>query len=1823
MKKSISLIIVVCMIFSMMSTLAFSKGETLFLTVPEKAVYGGKVKLTLNSDVNYGEKVSYYVNGKKTDSDVVTVEKTGTNTAYAVISDSDGEEISRTEEVTFEGLNMNFSNVLSTFTMDSGACFRDDYKSLSNSPEGKENIAEIIDLSEGMNPDDSFHANAAHLKIYGNPGKNSNAGYSVAQRKLFSKEPYDKTEIISFAFDIKVEKMDVMPMPILGYVADVGYCGFSFEGENLYISTDFAKGAQDSATRLTVPMKNGTWHTLQYIFDDKNDLIYHLMDDIVYSAVPFEGTGKTFNLSDERIKNFYPEFILRGNFESGKECEVYIDNVKILSGREPDVSVSLPEIAPVGSKIELKSEFSDADGLSLSYYVNGKKLKYSGRTAFVTVTNEGENTVEVHLADSDGNVVAKSEKKTVTGVLMNLKNVHKPFTMDSGASFSDDYRSLANSPEGYENIAEITDLSDSFNQDDENHGKAAHLKIYGNPGVRSSAGFSLAQRTVFKSAPYDKCDLVSFAFDIKVEKMDVMPMPILGYIADTYYCGFSFEGENLYISTDFAKGAQDSATRLTIPMRNGTWHTLQYIFDDKNDIIYHLADGIMYSAVPFEGTGKTFSLSNERAKNFYPEFILRGDFESGKECEVFLDNVKILYGDEYDGAYKNLSMSSGDAVVESLSDVDKKDGLKLNLDVLNNGEEKEVFCCAALYKKSDSALWDISSELVVFENGDTHKNSELVFGNIPENFNRDNYELTLFIWQNNNLKPMMKKKVLTEEKLQENSSVQNISVRKGTFIIEAEDIEYSDDVTIVSESDASGGLSLKSTASSFAPSPDDVEKAEMIFRAEVPEAEAGDYYLWMRVKCTSSANYSFWERYTGYGDYKARYIKISPDYQWVRVAKGYYDGCTFEYKIKHRDPNFRIDKFIFTRDADFAPENMNDVPNPIAPGFPSPESLYETPAFFPPKDTHPRLLVTEDMIPALKENANHPALEKMYKDAKRRGNLEMNCRLSDKDGQNNINLGLVFDIECRAYMYLLGEVDDNHAKQTVKYVKDLLETVIWDRSEGDITRNMGTLISCAAIVYDWCYDVLTEEDKQEIIRGIKRTAGQMEIGYPPRTYEIFAGHGGEGEVFFYQLACAIAVYDEDPDMYNYVAGLLFEHMFDSRKLFNQSGNHPAGSAYGSIRLSWEQLSSILFERMGCPGVIGDEADKPSMRWIYDRLPNGYWFEDGDSWISIIKSQGPVYDYNAYPTFLYGAYHNDNKYLRGEYLRELSLKGYAGGADIYNNAVLTLVTLEPSKGYIYPDDEGRELPLSYFTSYPITQGFVRTSWKEGIDSETAVVFMNGQEKLVGDHDHEHSDIGNFQIYYKGTLTGHGGTYSGVNGGWGADHNYNYYRRTISKNCLTVFDPDEVFSHEYRPAYVFSNDGGQKIEKNTNFLPEFLSHPDEAKTEGKYAGPNEQTPEFTYLKTDLTNAYSDKIQGYTRSMVAMNLFNTDYPLAFICYDNVTSSDKDFKKTWNLQSVHEPETDGTQTVIERKEYGYSGKLVINTYLPESDNVSITNVGGEGFESYVNGVNYSNPDKEGYDHEQCDWRLEISPKTASEDDLFLNAMYVTDTNKNLPDLPMFKEETEDFVGVTVMDRTVLFAKVREKVKKGFSISVRDNGYDTVCVLITDLEEGNWKISSDKENIVAEVDGEENALYVRLTPGTYTVSKADGDAASEISYPRDERVERVGDVYVYDGLRRLFVYTKNPTVLKDSVPYLSEEDMEKNGIAVSKSGNEITVEGNGHKANLTTNSYLCTKDGTSVTIQGTPFEKDGILYLPATDFPEFFGRSFTYDSLARIIKLK
>lgn len=92
-----------------------------------------------------------------------------------------------------------------------------------------------------------------------------------------------------------------------------------------------------------------------------------------------------------------------------------------------------------------------------------------------------------------------------------------------------------------------------------------------------------------------------------------------------------------------------------------------------------------------------------------------------------------------------------------------------------------------------------------------------------------------------------------------------------------------------------------------------------------------------------------------------------------------------------------------------------------------------------------------------------------------------------------------------------------------------------------------------------------------------------------------------------------------------------------------------------------------------------------------------------------------------------------------------------------------------------------------------------------------------------------------------------------------------------------------------------------------------------TESIYIGPNEKTPAFSYIKGDLTKAYSDsKMASYKRGMVFMDLFNEEYPAAMVVFDRVVSKNASFQKKFLLQSCFEPAIENNRIIITVTEDG-----------------------------------------------------------------------------------------------------------------------------------------------------------------------------------------------------------------------------------------------------------------------------------------------------------------
>ena len=508
------------------------------------------------------------------------------------------------------------------------------------------------------------------------------------------------------------------------------------------------------------------------------------------------------------------------------------------------------------------------------------------------------------------------------------------------------------------------------------------------------------------------------------------------------------------------------------------------------------------------------------------------------------------------------------------------------------------------------------------------------------------------------------------------------------------------------------------------------------------------------------------------------------------------------------------------------------------------------------------------------------------------------------------------------------------------------------------------------------------------------------------------------------------------------------------------------------------------------GAIYDPSQQYVMYdLIYRRRPDGQMMPAGD--VNPARRDKPQ-NYSM-PAMLAASYYDD-PYLAYEYDRKPNVETHM--------LMLELLWRDFDLKGKAPDD----LPLTRYSGTPFGWMIARTGW--GANSVVAEMKVN--EQFYGNH--QHMDGGAFQIYYRGPLAIDSGSYQGSAGGYNSPHNKNYFKRTIAHNSLLIYDPSEKFAcWNYGggdKTEFAANDGGQRMPGDRwDTCRSFKDLLSESYTVGKTLahgyGPDQNTPEYSYLKGDITKAYTEKVDDVRRSFVFLNLepegnadrnpdgMVTDVPAVLMVYDHVVSADPSFRKYWLLHSIEEPQAGKAEFTVARTKDGDSGKLHCSVLLPES--ADIEKVGGPGKEFWVFGKNYPNAATTRPDpcNERGAWRIEVTPGKESKEDCFFNVIQVADNSVGKM-LPVRRIDADKVVGAAVSDRVVMFSRDSRQLSDSFSFEIPKAAGKQVKILLTDLVEGSWNIIKDgkafKRNVAVSPDT--GTIYFTGTPGRYTVER-------------------------------------------------------------------------------------------------------------------------------------
>ncbi len=772
------------------------------------------------------------------------------------------------------------------------------------------------------------------------------------------------------------------------------------------------------------------------------------------------------------------------------------------------------------------------------------------------------------------------------------------------------------------------------------------------------------------------------------------------------------------------------------------------------------------------------------------------------------------------------------------------------------------------------------------------------------------------------------------------------------------------------------------------------------------------------------------------------------------------------------------------------------------------KNSYGEPTFYP-ETSHPRIMFTENSIDTLRENLTAAQNSYAYRryialsDAPCDGKFQVLTSTMSE----NYDGGIVGQIEAKAFRYAMtGE--EIYGYQAIYAAKNAMLTLDVPFTLSDACRRYGALMYVTACVYDWCYDLLSETDKLQLVNGCVNILGKAQeiVRYnsdpdnkAPIEQGVYHGHGSEDQLLVDYLAFAIACYDENPEIYDLCAGRILNDYTEAQNYIFASGSHGEGTNYGVHRGMATIVSNILFNRMtdGKEMPFSDALEDIAITATYYVRPDDQPFRIGD-----MNENNTGYKWEGLGAFCFyvGSLY-ENSYLKSVGYKYLDNFTYFSNYTASLSVVQFLAVNDPELSHIYEE----ELPLTHTTGigtmpdgspvWPDRNIFAKSA--NGDENAFALYMTMPDYYMAG---HAHMECGSFQIFYKGILASDSGHYST----WGGDHHFGYATQTVASNSLIVFNPNLVGTYnDYRNTLVYT--GGQSI-KDCGRLPtkleDHVSYPTSrnwcetlgtvnAELNGKYL--------YSYMGGDMTNAYDEEtVDEVTRYMFAVATDDKACPLVFITFDRITSDDASFHKAALIHTQEEPTvTDDGFAIITNTKNGNSGKMIVQS-VGYATNYDV--IGGEGKEFWIAGVDkegcYSLAD--GYNKPtnvklvensiaEYGWgRIEISPAEAEKTNHMLTVMYVTDSSNDSSPERAEQIASDKLSGAMIFDKAVLFPTNDKLLGDEASFTVTKSGE---C-FVAGVAAGTWTVMKGNTAVAtAEVaDGANLLTFTAENAGTYTL---------------------------------------------------------------------------------------------------------------------------------------
>ena len=748
-----------------------------------------------------------------------------------------------------------------------------------------------------------------------------------------------------------------------------------------------------------------------------------------------------------------------------------------------------------------------------------------------------------------------------------------------------------------------------------------------------------------------------------------------------------------------------------------------------------------------------------------------------------------------------------------------------------------------------------------------------------------------------------------------------------------------------------------------------------------------------------------------------------------------------------------------------------------------------------PNDEHPRLLITSDMIPEIQKSLRAgDAKAKQFQTlvSKTLPNGGLLKELDPAGKTHNLDYTYLEVIQAKALASAVYG-DDYYGYQAIYYMKNVLKSLDIQYIASDQCRDYGYVMFTAALVYDWCYDLLTEEDKIQFIAGVenclcegKNKAGsKTEVGFPPSGGGAVVGHSCEYIILRDYLSFAIAIYGDNNAWWNYIGGRVYNEFIPVRNYYYQSDMTPQGTGtYVTARFGADIFTAWMLKTATGENPLSS-MDRVVRSCLSYEFSAKRLFNDGDgngSYVDAFRYMDIAY----MSAYLYG---DTTLLAQGDFLlgtKTLSCgvhrKGYMGINNPLYMALSGLCDIQPKA------DRYEEMELLNYNGSPLGQYLAHSAWN---DPSSVSVFMRIKERTTGNH--EHADSGTFEIYYKGMLTSDGGIYDN-----NSSHGSFYHSATVSHNGLLIYDPAKKNSE----GGLYS--GGQIIGVGSSANLDNWLADENMKTgtvtgrQHEYIGGDKSKPKYAYIAGDITAAYDSASASYVgRRMLTVFTGDAEFPMVFFVFDDITAR-QGCQRSFLLQitSKTAPTIDAeSKTVITENE---GGRLVLTclTAPTGSGSLIFAKHGGRNSGSYnasksqnylINGkqcVPSSNSSDDGH------WgRVEIIYATSKASVTFMNVLYVTDKGNTNAASVVSIEDAIGLEGGVFNGRIVgLFASARDGADETLSCTTSGEGY--LDYYVSGVAAGEWSVSVNGADYGTYTATEDGGLLTFTAPaGKITIS--------------------------------------------------------------------------------------------------------------------------------------